>query len=252
MKINKYFNSVLSAFFLMGLGIGVASCSDDDKSDDNSGSGEKTETELEQEALGWTLITQLTDERKAPEGWENMTFEPTIGSAVEGDPYTRVVATNTMESAATRFAELADNPPGFSEATSVYDFSIEGIGKLSYQRGSESDQYLAQVTVDLKQVPHLKKILYQTPEQRGNNGSFSGTAYYRFGDVVMDGEGYYWTSREESGSLQDQHWQPELPSHRSWLKHEAHAERCGDVLRHAASRRLAQQPERLSDTRHVR
>ena len=74
MKINKYFNSVLSAFFLMGLGIGVASCSDDDKSDDNSGSGEKTETELEQEALGWTLITQLTDEGKAPEGWEDKTF----------------------------------------------------------------------------------------------------------------------------------------------------------------------------------
>ena len=209
MKINKYFNAVLSAVFVMGLGMGAASCSDDDKSDDSGGSGEKTESELEQEALGWTLITQLTDERKAPEGWENMTFEPTIGSPLEGDPYTRVVATNTMESAATRFAELADNPPGFSEATSVYDFSIEGIGKLSYQRGSENGQYLAQVTVDLKQVPHLKKILYQTPEQSGNNGSFAGTAYYRFGDVVMDGEGYYWICvRPAFGKegKQDSHW----------------------------------------------
>ena len=209
MDIKRFLNIVFSAAFVMGVGMGIASCSDDDKSDDNSGSGEKTETELEQEALGWTLITQLTDERKAPEGWENMTFEPTIGSAVEGDPYTRVVATNTMESAAARFAELADNPPGFSEATSVYDFSIEGIGKLSYQRGSESDQYLAQVTVDLKQVPHLKKILYQTPEQRGNNGSFSGTAYYRFGDVVMDGDGYYWICvRPAFGKegKQDSHW----------------------------------------------
>ena len=208
--INKHFYMLLSAVFVMGLGLCVASCSDDDTNNsENPGDGEKTESELEQEALGWTLITQLTDERKAPEGWENMTFEPTIGSAVEGDPYTRVVATNTMESAATRFAELADNPPGFSEATSVYDFSIEGIGKLSYQRGSESDQYLAQVTVDLKQVPHLKKILYQTPEQRGNNGSFSGTAYYRFGDVVMDGEGYYWICvRPAFGKegKQDSHW----------------------------------------------
>lgn len=67
--------------------------------------------------------------------------------------YTRIVATNTMESAATRFAELAGNPPGFSENTSDYNYSIEGIGKLSYQRGSENGQYLAQVTVDLKQVP---------------------------------------------------------------------------------------------------
>ena len=187
--IKKYLNAVLSAVFVMGLGMGVASCSDDDKNNsENPGGGDdnKTEAELEQEALGWTLITQLTDERKAPDGWENKTFEPTIGSAVEGDPYTRIVATNTMESAATRFAELVGNPQGFSENTSDYNYSIEGIGKLSYQRGSESGQYLAQVDVDLKQVPHLKKILYQTPEQMGNNGSFAGAAYYRFGDVVMD------------------------------------------------------------------
>ena len=210
--INKYFNIVLSAVFVMSLGMCVVSCSDDDKNNSENpggGDGEKTEAELEQEALGWTLITQLTDERKAPEGWENMTFEPTIGSAVEGDPYTRVVATNTMESAATRFAELAGDPPGFSEATTSYTYTIEGIGSLSYQRGSESDQYLAQVTVDLKHVPHLKKILYQTFEQRGNNGKFDGAAYYRFGDVVMDGEGYYWICvRPAFGKeyKQDSHW----------------------------------------------
>ena len=187
--MNKYFYYVLSAIFVMGLGMGIASCSDDDK---NS-----------------TLITQLTDERKAPEDWEAKTFEPTIGSAVEGDPYTRVVATNTMESAAASFAELADNPPGFNETTIGFNYSIEGMGTLSYQRGSENGQYLAQVTVDLKQVPHLKKILYQTPEQSGNNSSFSGTAYYRFGDVVMDGEGYYWICvRPAFGKegKQDSHW----------------------------------------------
>ena len=83
--MNKYFYFVLSAIFVMSLGMGVASCSDDDKNNsENPGGGDdnKTEAELEQKALGWTLIMQLTDERKAPEGWENMTFEPTIGSAV--------------------------------------------------------------------------------------------------------------------------------------------------------------------------
>ena len=98
--MNKYFYYVLSAIFVMSLGMVVASCSDDDKnSSDNPGGGddnEQTEAQYEQQQLGWTLITQLTDEGKAPEGWENKTFEPTIGSAVEGDPYTRVVATNTM------------------------------------------------------------------------------------------------------------------------------------------------------------
>ena len=212
MKVKKKFNVVLSAIFMMGLGMGFASCSDDNKNmSDNPGSGDdnKTEAQYEQEVQGWTLITQLTDEGKAPDGWENKTFEPTIGSAAEGDPYTRIVATNTMESAATRFAELVGNPQGFSENTSDYNYSIEGIGKLSYQRGSENGQYLAQVTVDLKQVPHLKKILYQTPEQSGNNGSFTGAAYYRFGDVVMDSEGYYWICvRPAFGKegKQDSHW----------------------------------------------
>ena len=184
--MKKYFYMLLSAVFVMGLGMSVASCSDDDKNNsENPGGGDdnKTEAEYEQEVLGWSLITQLTDERKAPEDWEAKTFEPTIGSAVEGDPYTRVVATNTMESAAASFAELADNPLGFNETTIGFNYSIEGMGTLSYQRGSENGQYLAQVTVDLKQVPHLKKILYQTPEQSGNNSSFTGTAYYRFGDV---------------------------------------------------------------------
>ena len=45
MKINKYFNAVLSAVFVMGLGMGVASCSDDDKSDESGGSGEMTESQ---------------------------------------------------------------------------------------------------------------------------------------------------------------------------------------------------------------
>ena len=212
MEVKKYFNLVLSAIFVMGLGIGIASCSDDDKnSSDNPDGGDdnKTEAQYEQEVLGWTLITQLTDEGKAPEGWENKTFEPTIGSPLEGDPYTRVVATNTMESAAARFAELADNPPGFTEATSGYNFTIEGIGSLSYQRGSENGQYLAQVTVDIKQMPHLKKILYQTPEQSGNNSSFSGTAWYRFGDVVKDAEGSYWICVRPSFGPEgkgDSHW----------------------------------------------
>ena len=77
MNTRRYFNAVLSAVFVMGLGMGVASCSDDDKNNsENPGGGDdnKTEAELEQEALGWTLITQLTDEGKAPEGWENKTF----------------------------------------------------------------------------------------------------------------------------------------------------------------------------------
>ena len=137
------------------------------------------------------------------------TFEPTIGKAVEGDPYTRVVSTNDVDAAAARFAELAGNPAGFSEVMSAYSYSVEGMGKLTYKRGSETEPYLAQVDVDLKQVPHLKKILYQTPSQQGNNAEVTGAAYYRFGDVVQDGEGSYWVCVRPSFGPEgkgDSHW----------------------------------------------
>jgi hypothetical protein len=185
---------LIAAALMGGVSLGISSCSDDDKDEPNG--GELTEEQYEQELLGWSLITQLTDERVAPDGWEEKTFTPTIGTAKEGDPYTRVVATNDVETAASRFSALIGQPSVINESTVGYNFSIEGIGSLSYQRGSENDDYLAQVTLDIKQVPYLKKILYQTPEQMGNNGYFVGSAYYRFGDVVSktnsDGYPEYW------------------------------------------------------------
>ena len=209
MKTSKILTVVLSAFMMMGLGMGVASCSDSDKNDNKPGGEDEPQVENEQEQLGWTLISQLTDEATAPAGWMDKTFEPTIGKAVDGDPYTRVVSTNDVETAAARFAELAGNPAGFSEIMTGYSYSLEGVGKLTYKRGSATEPYLAQVDVDLKQVPHLKKILYQTPEQQGNNGSFDGAAYYRFGDVVKDGQGSYWVCVRPSFGPEgkgDSHW----------------------------------------------
>ena len=209
MKTNRILTVVFSAFMMMGLGMGVASCSDSDKNEPGPGGGEnEPQVENEQEELGWSLISQLTDERIAPAEWTDKTFEPTIGEALEGEPYTRVVSTNDVETAAARFAELAGNPAGFSEVMSGYSYSVEGMGTLTYKRGSETEPYLAQVDVDLKQVPHLKKILYLTPAQQGNN-SVEATAYYRFGDVVKDGEGSYWVCVRPSFDPEgkgDSHW----------------------------------------------
>lgn len=56
--------------------------------------------------------------------------------------------------------------------------------------------FMAQVEVNIKQMPGLKKIIYYSEEQAGENGAFNGSAYYRFGDVVSktnaDGETEYW------------------------------------------------------------
>ena len=200
-------NILLMAAMTVSLSMGITSCSDDDK-DDNGGNGsEKTEAEYEQEQLGWSIITQLTDERVAPDGWENKTFEPTIGTAKEGDPYTRVVMTNDVETAASRYSDLIGTD--VNPANTGYNFSMEGIGSLNYQRGSENDEYLAQVTVDIKQMPHLKKILYQTERQAGMNATVNGTAYYRFGDVVTDADGFNWICVRPSFGPEgkgDSHW----------------------------------------------
>ena len=199
---------MLTALLTMALAMGCIACSDDD--DDNSNGGVPTnEAEYKEAGLGWDIITQLTSERTAPEGWQSMTFEPTIGKASEADPYTRIVATNDVAAAAERFGGLVGLPDLISETTTSFTYNQEGMGKLTYQMGSVGGQYLAQVDVDLKQVPHLKKILYQTPEQMGNNGSFAGTAWYRFGDVVKDQKGYYWICvRPAFGpeGKEDSHW----------------------------------------------
>ncbi|MBR3067559.1 MAG: hypothetical protein IKG77_07450, partial [Prevotella sp.] len=169
----KKTNWMLTALLTMALAMGCIACSDDD---DNNGGLPTNEAEYQESQLGWDIITQLTSERTAPEGWQSMTFEPTIGKASEADPYTRIVATNDVAAASERFGGLVGLPDLISETTTSFTYNQEGMGKLTYQMGSPGGQYLAQVDVDLKQVPHLKKILYQTPEQMGNNSSFAGTA----------------------------------------------------------------------------
>jgi hypothetical protein len=185
---------------------GTISCKSDDDNNGNNGN-EPTEAQYEQQQLGWDIITQLSDERTAPADWENKTFEPTIGVAKDDDPYTRIVMTNDVATAATRYGDLVGLE--IDESTTGYQFSLDGLGSLNYQRGSENDQYLAQVSVDIKQMPHLKKILYQTEKQSGLNASLTGTAYYRFGDVVQDEFGSYWICVRPSFSLEgkgDSHW----------------------------------------------
>lgn len=206
MRTKNLITPLMMAAMAASLCWGTISCKSDDDNNGNNGN-EPTEVQYEQQQLGWDIITQLSDERTAPADWENKTFEPTIGVAKDDDPYTRIVMTNDVATAATRYGDLVGLE--IDETTTGYQFSLDGIGSLNYQRGSENDQYLAQVSVDIKQMPHLKKILYQTEKQAGLNASLTGTAYYRFGDVVQDEFGSYWICVRPSFSLEgkgDSHW----------------------------------------------
>ena len=206
MRTKNLITPLMMAAMAASLCWGTISCKSDDDNNGNNGN-EPTEAQYEQQQLGWDIITQLSDERTAPADWENKTFEPTIGVAKDDDPYTRIVMTNDVATAATRYGDLVGLE--IDESTTGYQFSLDGLGSLNYQRGSENDQYLAQVSVDIKQMPHLKKILYQTEKQAGLNASLTGTAYYRFGDVVQDEFGSYWICVRPSFSLEgkgDSHW----------------------------------------------
>ena len=104
--MKKFFYSMMTVALMVGLSLSGIACSDSNKDENGSGgnNGDEPQIENEQEELGWHLVAQLTDEGSAPAGWMDKTFEPTIGMAVEGDPYTRVVSTNDVDAAAARFA----------------------------------------------------------------------------------------------------------------------------------------------------
>ena len=204
-------NLLLMALLTMGLGMNLTSCKEDELTEEEK--QQQAEQALAEAQEWWDVVSQLTDVEDFPADWQTATFEPAVGKASENDPYTRVIATNDLATAAQRFAYLTG--AAIDETTADYTWKHKNAGSLTYHAGSPAGTYLAQVDVDLKQMPRLKKILYQTPEQMGENtsGSFSGTAYYRFGDVVkkMNGSGLYdyWICVRPAFSLEskgDSHW----------------------------------------------
>ena len=209
--MKKTINWMLTALLVVGLGMNLTSCKEDELTEEEK---QQQAEQAQAEALEWwDVVSQLTDAQAMPDDWKTATFEPVIGTVSESDPYTRVIATNDLATAAQRFAYLTGK--SLDETTAECTWSHKDAGSLTYHAGSASGTYLAQVDVNLKQMPKLKKILYQTPEQMGENasGSFSGTAYYRFGDVVKKKNGNgnydYWVCVRPAFSLErkgDSHW----------------------------------------------
>ena len=200
---------------LCGLCVGVTSCSDDDDDKEKTGpSAEEKQEQAEEAALKfWDVVGQLTSMDNYTADYRDKTFEPTIGEPQNGDPQVRLVATNDMASAAERFAALAGLEVGASFSADVQDYTWNDpdVGTLVYHR-TDNGQSWAEVDVDIKQLK-LQKIIYCSAGQAGDNASFSGSAYYRFGDVVSrineDGKTEYWVcvrpafSKEGKG---DSHW----------------------------------------------
>ena len=209
--MKKRINLWLMAGLVCGLGMGVTSCKDDKEPSEEEKqrqAEEEADKDMTDAATFWSVVGQLTD-TTMPDDWRNATYEPAIGEPDGTNTAVRIISAADAESAAERFSNLVG--ADITEATTDYTFQNDLVGTLTYHKTGGTS--LATVDVSIKQMPGLSQIIYKSPEQMGDNSSFKGTAYYRFGDVVQkqnaDGQWDYWICvRPAFGPAKkgDSHW----------------------------------------------
>ena len=208
--MKKYFRYALMAVLTVGLSLSVTSCKDDDKNDGGGSSQTAEEQAAENAETFWAVAANLVSPFDVTTEYENKTFEPTIGSPLNGNSTIRVVSTGDMSAAAKRFADLTGAP--VDENTTTYTYEDDAVGTLVYTKTNDATS-LAKVDVSIKQIPHLQQIVYMTPEQMGTNGTFRGNTYYSFGDVILrynkDNQPEYWVCVRPAlgpAGKEDTHW----------------------------------------------
>ena len=201
---------MLMAVLTVGLSLSVTSCKDDDKNDGGGSSQTAEEQAAEHAETFWAVAANLVSPFDVTTEYENKTFEPTIGSPLNGNSTIRVVSTGDMSAAAKRFADLTGAP--VDENTTTYTYEDDAVGTLVYTKTNDGTS-LAKVDVSIKQIPHLQQIVYKTPEQMGTNGTFKGNSYYSFGDVILrynkDDQPEYWVCVRPAlgpAGKEDTHW----------------------------------------------
>ena len=192
-KMKRILNLWLLAVLLGGMSMSVTSCKDDNSEPSAEEQEQQAIAEQESVNTAFSVLDYLADMNNAPADFLSGRYEPTIGTADDGNAGTRVVNTNTMELAAERFADMTE--ADIDENTQSYTWSDERLGTMTYTKSQDGKSW-ATVDVNIRQMPHLQKIIFRSPEQAGDNSQFEGTAYYRFGDVVSkkneDGMTEYW------------------------------------------------------------
>ena len=187
------------------------SCSDDDDKKSEQRNADADPLDTDEAETAWRWLCAMTDAETLTNDWATKTYEPTIGVASENNDNARIVIVGDLEEAKSKFAGIAGVET--NQLGGEFTVSQAGVGKLVWTPSKAGAQNLAEVAVDTKLLPRLQKIIYCTEEQRGQNGLFStnvdGTAYYRLGDVIRDGEGYYWVCVRpafKQGDKGTSHW----------------------------------------------
>ena len=209
--MKKQFNLLLMAALVCGLSFGLTSCKDDK---DDGGKGDDPEelipaTETEEANAAYTWLINMTDAEEFGDDWASKTYEPTIGIESKNQANTRIVVVADLDQAKLNFASIS----GFSisELSISQSQTIEGVGTLTWTPSATGASNLATVDVSTKLIPHLTQIVYCTIDQVGDNGGYKGTAYYRFGDVIEDADGYFWVCVKPAfgtgkGAQQTSYW----------------------------------------------
>ena len=201
---------------VLGLGICITSCNDDEGAQSEQRNEDADPLDTDEAQVAWRWLCALTDAESLTKDWAKKTYQPTVGVASEDNQTTRIMVVADLDEAKANFADLADVVT--SRLNEEYTVSQIGVGRMTWTPSKQGAQNLAEVAVDTKLIPQLQKLVYCTKDQVGVNGIFgsnvTGTAYYRFGDVIsrkndVDNSTEYWICVRpsfEQNDKGDSHW----------------------------------------------
>ena len=207
---NKLFQWMLLTVLCFGLSTSFIACSDDDDNNDGRTAEERAQDPYDKESDGgrllYRLVSQLSVADSLPDNWREATFEPAIGQVLDqSQPMVRTITVSDAAEAVSRYNSLTGRR---LEATATSDtYKAEGVGTVSLAVGNEGT--VATIDFNVKQMPKLTRLRMVTTGSLGENGSFKGEAYYRFGDVVKDKDNCYWVCVRPPYSPNgkgDSHW----------------------------------------------
>lgn len=189
--------SMRNVCFAMAFAGMMSACSDDVTP--SNAESEFTEEELaemaavDKFAAANSVYRALGLMDELPDNWENATFTPAVGVALdEANTDIRNVISTGAGHAEQYFLSIVPDL-----GLNGHTWSHEGVGSLTYRAVNEKDCY-AVIDVNLVQMPGLKQLRFVPEEVVGEN-SFSGVPYYNAGDIVRDKNGIYWICVRPSG-----------------------------------------------------
>ena len=157
--MKKTFRYVLMAALTVGLSFAVTSCKDDDNNSggENMEQLESTGGEVSMEDIQLsTLISNFAevqaDELLAQSGWQQKTYEATLGTVLdESRPTVRSIELGTIEAADERAEAMLRELGIDGQSPSGFQFSNASVGTVSYQHGGGSDaNTLAVINLDVR------------------------------------------------------------------------------------------------------